>query len=77
MVSSTFLFTRTLSKMKRHWAPTASDRRPVLMDKPFCGRPRKPRPLRFSSTAHVLSTAVVLEANIEPVWKDHQSSLGY
>ncbi|KAE8355823.1 hypothetical protein BDV28DRAFT_128190 [Aspergillus coremiiformis] len=34
------------SKMKRHWAPTASNRRPVLTEMPFCGRPRKPRPLR-------------------------------
>ncbi|KAL4936912.1 hypothetical protein BDV06DRAFT_203987 [Aspergillus oleicola] len=58
---------RTLSKMKRHWAPTAFNRRPVLMDKPFCGRPRKPRPLRFSSTAYVLPTAVVLELTSKPV----------
>ncbi|CAP97865.1 hypothetical protein PCH_Pc22g05770 [Penicillium rubens Wisconsin 54-1255] len=40
-------------KMKRHWAPTAFKKCPVMMDAPFCGRPRKPRPLRhtlYSST---------------------------
>ncbi|PKX92646.1 uncharacterized protein P174DRAFT_206029 [Aspergillus novofumigatus IBT 16806] len=31
--------------MKRHWAPTASNRCPFVMDMPLCGRPRKPRPL--------------------------------
>ncbi|KAL4762967.1 uncharacterized protein BDW70DRAFT_132570 [Aspergillus foveolatus] len=65
MVSSLHSFAQEFCfpKMKRHWAPTAFDRRPVLMDKPFCGRPRKPRPLRLPSTTHALSMGVLLEAN--------------
>jgi hypothetical protein len=29
--------------MKRHWAPISHHY--IMSDKPFCGRPRKPRPL--------------------------------